>query len=193
MTRRLLLAFALVVLITIISLVIVVRLSTAQTVRTFMFRGGAEGVEELVDDLEDHYNVSGSWRGSEQIIRGFGAEHGGPGMGMGPGRGQNAVEMMGQHVRLVDRDGNVVLDNQDRHAGGHIEEGELEYAIPLEVGGQEVGYLLADGGMLFTSENERALLTRLNGAAFTAAVIAGGSPVVSAGSTSASAGRRYGE
>ncbi len=174
MTRRLLLAFALVVLITIISLVIVVRLSTAQTVRTFMFRGGAEGVEELVDDLEDHYNVSGSWRGSEQIIRGFGAEHGGPGMGMGPGRGQNAVEMMGQHVRLVDRDGNVVLDNQDRHAGGHIEEGELEYAIPLEVGGQEVGYLLADGGMLFTSENERALLTRLNGAAFTAAVIAGG-------------------
>ncbi len=175
MTRRLLLAFSFVALITIISLVIVVRLSTAETIRTFMFRGGMEGVESLVDELEDHYTVSGSWQGSEQFFRGSpGEEHGGPGTGMRPGMGMGGNQMMGQHVRLVDRDGRVIHDNQDREPEEHVEEGELEYAIPLEVDGQQVGYLITEGSMFFTSENEQALLTRLNRAAFTAAVIAGG-------------------
>ncbi len=174
MTRRLLLAFAIVVLITIISLVIVMRLSTAQTVRTFMFRGGMAGVESLVEELEDHYHDSGSWNGSESVFQSSpGPGQGGPGFGMGPGMGMKRDEMMSQRIRLVDRDGNVVLDNRDRNAHGHVEDDELEYAIPLEVNGQEVGYLIAEDGLLFTTENEQALLTRLNQAAFTAAVIAG--------------------
>ncbi len=174
MTRRLLFAFAIVVLITIISLVIVVRFSTAQTVRTFMFRGGMAGVESLVDELEDFYNDSGSWNGSENIFQNSpGPGQGRPGFGMGPGMGMKNDEMMNQRIRLVDRDGNVVLDTRDRNAHGRVEDDELEYAIPLEVNGQDVGYLLAEDGMLFTTENEQALLTRLNQAAFTAAVIAG--------------------
>ncbi|MBC8505829.1 MAG: HAMP domain-containing protein [Anaerolineales bacterium] len=175
MTRRLLLAFSFVVLITIVSLVVIVRLNTAQTVRTFMFRGGMAGVESLVSELEEHYTESGSWHGSDQVFRGApGPGQGGPGSGMKPGMGMRNEEMMGQHIRLVDLDGNVVLDNLDDEGFGHVEEGELEYAIPLEVAGQEVGYLLAEGGQLFTTENEQALLSRLNRAAFTAAVIAGG-------------------
>jgi len=180
MTRRLLLSFALVVLITIISLVLIVRLNTAQTVRTFMFRGGLAGVESLVSDLEGYYQQYGSWLGSEDLFRvGPGAGFGGTRMGMESGKGMNDEEMMGQHLRLVDVDGNVIVDNKARHSTGHIiEEGELEYAIPLEVDGQKVGYLLAEGGMIFTSENEQALLSRLNSAAFTAALIAGGVSLV---------------
>ncbi len=179
MTRRLIFAFALVVLITIISIVILVRLNTAQTVRTFMFRGGIAGVESLVGELEDHYHKAGSWQGSDDILRGLqGPGFGGPGMGMRPGKGVDTNQMMGQHLRLVDEDGFVILDNQESDAIERISDDELEYAIPLEVDGQEVGYLLTEGGMYFTSENEQALLSRLNRAAFTAALIAGGVSLV---------------
>jgi len=174
MTRRLILSFALVVLITIVSLMFIARLNMAQTVRTFMFRGGMAGVENLVGELESYYNESRSWHGSESIFSAaMGADSIGPWMGMRSGKGMNPGDMMGQHLRLIDVDGTVVVDNQDNHPAGHIEEGDLDHAIALEVDGQKVGYLLADGGMLFTSENEQALLKRLNSAAFTAALIAG--------------------
>ncbi len=177
MTRRLILAFAFVVLVTIVSLVVVVRLNTAQTVRTFMFRGGMVGVEGLVSDLEDHYKDSGSWHDSEAVFRrGPGMRLGG--FGMGPGMERNPQEKWGQHLRLVDLDGTVILDNEDSHPAEHIEAEELQHAVPLEVDGQEVGYLLTEGGMVFSSENEQALLARLNSAALTAALVAGGVSLV---------------
>ena len=179
MTRRLILAFAFVVLIATVSLVLIVRLNTAETVRTFMFRGGMAGVESLVSALEDHYREFGSWLGSEAVFReASGVGPGGTGMGMGPGKDMNAEETIGQHLRLVDVDGTVILDNKTRHSAEHIEAGELEFAIPLEVDGQEVGYLLTEGGMVFTPDTEQALLNRLNSAAITAAMIAGGVSLV---------------
>ena len=179
MTRRLILAFAFVVLIATTSLVLIVRLNTAQTVRTFMFRGGMAGVESLVASLEDYYHQHGSWLGSGSVFRGsLGMGSGGPGMGNRSGGGMNADEMMGQHLRLADADGNVLFDNQNQHPAKHIGEDELEYAVPLEVDGQKVGYLLTEGGMVFSSANEQALLNKLNSAAITAAMIAGGVALV---------------
>ncbi|MBM3143505.1 MAG: HAMP domain-containing protein [Chloroflexi bacterium] len=179
MRLRLILSFSLIVLITIVSLVIIVRSNTARTVRAYMFRGGMAGVESLVSELEEYYRENRTWQGSETLFHDrIGVGTGGPGMGMRSGWGMNADEMMGQHLLLADVDGAVILDTQESYPTGQMEQGEWENAIPLEVDGRKVGYLLAEGGIPFTRENEQALLARLDRAALSAVLIAGGVSLV---------------
>lgn len=172
MRIRLILSFTLVVLITIVSLVVIVRLSQAQTVRAFMFRGGVAGVDNLVAELEDHYRQRGDWDGAADLFEmGPGMGPGRAGMGMGPRKEMN--EMMTQHLRLVDLDGMVIMDNKNPSFGSRVSADELAYAIPLEVDGQDVGYLLPEARLVFTQDNEIRLLAQLNRAAFWSALIAG--------------------
>jgi len=180
MRLRLILSFTLVVLITIASLVVFIRQGTAETVRTFMFRGGVTGVEDLVAELEDYYLQNGSWQGSEVLfasLRSTGAP-GRQGMGAGPGAGANSQESAGKHLRLLDADGTVIFDNKTRHPSETIDQQTLGLAIPLQVDGQTVGYLLSEGNPAFTSDQEQQLLSRLNRAALTAAAVAGGASLL---------------
>jgi hypothetical protein len=63
MRLRIFLAFALVVLVSILSVVTLVRLTTQREVTTFMFRGGLSGSTELVNALEAYYKENQSWQG----------------------------------------------------------------------------------------------------------------------------------
>lgn len=180
MRLRLIISFTLVVLITIASLIVIVRLNTAQTVRSFMFRGGVAGVENLVEELEDHYHEKGSWQEVNEV---FHAGHGmmGPGrigMNMGSGKNNNSPDMIGQHLRLVDTSGNIVFDNHGNNPGEHLDDDELTYAIALSVDGQDVGYLIPESNLQFTLDNEQELLSRLNRSAFFAALIAGSAALI---------------
>lgn len=175
MRIRLILSFVLVVLITIVSLVIIVRWSQAVTVRSFMFRGGVAGVENLVSELEDHYRQYGAWDGADYLFDpGRGMGPGRVGMDMGPRKSSEMNDLMSQHLRLVDTDGTLIMDNHNNKHGSQVSEDELAYAIPLEVDEQEIGYLLPEARMVFTQANESQLLTQLNRAAFWSALIAGG-------------------
>jgi signal transduction histidine kinase len=89
---------------------------------------------------------------------------------MMPGMGA----MMGQRLRLADASGNILLDSGDQNPTGKLSNAERNSALPVEVDGQVVGILLAEGGVGANQVAERFLLNRLSTAAITAGLIAGG-------------------
>ena len=72
MRWRLFISFILVALVSILSLLILVRQGALQEVRTYMFRGGMVGLECIVSELESHYQSKQSWSGAEQLMMGMG-------------------------------------------------------------------------------------------------------------------------
>jgi len=172
MRLRLILSFALVVIIAVVSFAIIVRVNTAQAVRNFMFRGGTAGVETVVSALERYHQRRGSWQGIEQNFEAFLENRSGPSFGMR--RGRNPMNgPINQRLRLFDTDGELLLDTAGADSGGRANSETLEQAIPLEVENQVVGYLLTERRFQFTPTHERTLLTRLNRSALAAAIIAG--------------------
>lgn len=161
MRLRLILSFLLIAIISVGSVVLIARLTTAQQVRAYMFRGGMVGVEALVNSLEDYYRIHRSWEGVEEVLSevhpGQGRRAGNPMSGQGMMAG-----MMNQRLRLVDADGNLVADTLNPNPSGQLSPEDLIYAIPLQVSKHTVGYLITEGGMVFSPGDEANLLSRLN-------------------------------
>jgi len=168
MRWRLFVSFILVALVSILSLLILVRQGAIQEVRTYMFRGGVVGLEGIVSELEDHYQKNRTWSGGDQIISGTGQGNRRGNQGNMPGLGG----MMGQSLLLTDEQGNIVADSRNPNASGRIDQSELLQGIPLQVNGATVGHLVHEGGMVFTSGDETELLSRLTRSAYIAAGIA---------------------
>ena len=165
MRLRLIASFAIVVLVSIASVVLIARRSAANEVRAFMFRGGMTGVEELATTLEDYYAIESSWQGVAGVLDTAASEwRRGRGMGMGG--------MMNQRLRVADAQGNVVADTQASPTGRLTQE-ELARSLTLRVRGRQVGYLLPEGGMAFSRGDETRLVSRINRAALIAGLIAG--------------------
>jgi signal transduction histidine kinase len=178
MRLRLFAAFAIIVLVAVISLVIIARQGAASAVRTFMFRGSMIGVDELASSLEDYYATNGSWLGIEAASLWPNAARGqAQGHGMQTGQGM-AASMMGQRIRLAEADGYLVADTASPGLNGTISttrlsSSEKENATPLEVDNLLVGYLLPEGGMRFNQGDETFLVSRISNAALIAGLIAG--------------------
>ena len=175
MRTRIFLAFALIVLVSVASFVLIARWSTAGEVRRFMFRGGMNGIERVATTLEDYYRARDSWDGVAELfntsIHGAGRGPGGPG---GPGM---MAGVMNQRLLLSGPSGDVIVDtgsNSGSPAISHLSQSDLEGAIPLNVNGKTVGFLLAEGTARFNTLDEITLLSRLNHVALIAGLIAGG-------------------
>jgi signal transduction histidine kinase len=166
MRLRLMLSFILIVLVSVTSVVLIARYGVVKEVRTFMLYGGMTDAPELVSALEDHYRQYGAWNGVENILT---SGHG-RGMGMG-GQGRG---MMSQRLQLADTSYTVVADTAATSVGERLAEAEISSAIPIQIDGKTVGYLLTEGGMGFYGGAGRSLLDRMNRAAFIAGLVAGG-------------------
>jgi signal transduction histidine kinase len=171
MRLRLIISFAIVVLVSIATVVLIARQGAANEVRAFMFRGGMAGAEDLVSALEAFYASQGSWQDVGDLLgsMGGGAGHG-PGMGGQHGMGG----MMGQRLRLADAQGKIAADTDLQGSAGVLNQTELERAIVLQVDGKTVGYLLPEGGMAFSPGDETRLVSRITHAALIAGLVAGG-------------------
>jgi two-component system sensor histidine kinase BaeS len=173
MRLRLMLSFALIVVVSVAAVVLIVRQGAAAEVRTFMFRGGASGNSGLVTALEAYYQEHQSWQGVDSLFTNMPGRRGGAGGGPGgPGA------MMNQQMRLADASGNLVYDTTNPNATGSLSQEQIAIAIPLESGGRTVGYLLPQGAATFTAGEERALVSRLSQAAITAGLIGAGLSLV---------------
>ncbi len=175
MRLRLLLAFILVILVSLLGVAFFMHQETAQEVYTFIYRGGIYEAEDLVTELEDHYQASGSWENVESLfpppVMGYGQ---GEGKGRGLGPGSRSSSNAGGNLFLYDAGGNLVFDPHNLGAEGSLEGEEFLSAIPLVVDGETVGYLLPPGGYVFGQNVEAELLGQLNQALLSAALIAGG-------------------
>ena len=170
MRLRLFISFILVAIISILSFLILVRQGAIQEVRTYMFRGGMAGIENIVTALEDHYQQNQSWAGADQLIRTAGPGQGNRRGSQGNPAGMGA--MMGQSLLLVDVQGQVLADSRNSNPAGILDRSQLEQAIPLQVDGETIGYLVHEGGNVFTTGDETELVSRLSRAAYIAAGIA---------------------
>jgi two-component system, OmpR family, sensor histidine kinase BaeS len=169
MRLRLFLSFVLIVLVSILTMALAVRLSAQSEVRAWMFRGGMRGIDTLASDLEDYYRINGSWQGVESL---FSLPAHGSGMGRGMGQGMNA--MMSQRLRLADAQGKLVVDTGVSQPAGSLSQDEMENAVALQGGGRTIGYLLPEGGVALGPGVQVGLLSRLSRAAWIAALLAGG-------------------
>jgi two-component system, OmpR family, sensor histidine kinase BaeS len=169
MRIRLIIAFALIVLVSVGSVVLLSGRGAASEVRSFMFRGGIVGVDDLVVSLEKYYQANLSWEGAESLV-----ELSAHMQRSGHGARRMMPWMMEQRLRLADASGSVLVDTSSPENLGYLTQSELAYAIPLVVNRETVGYLLPEGGMFFTRDQESDLLVRLNRAALIAGLIAGG-------------------
>jgi signal transduction histidine kinase len=175
MRLRLLLAFILVILVSLLGVAFFMHRETAQEVYTFIYRGGIYEAEDLVTELEDHYQASGSWENVASLFPPPGTGYGqGEGKGRGLGPGSRSSSDAGGNLFLYDAGGNLVFDPHNLGAEGSLEDEEFLSAIPLVVDGETVGYLLPPGGYVFGQNVEAELLGQLNQALLSAALIAGG-------------------
>lgn len=171
MRLRLLLSFALVVLVTIVAVVFFARQNTVQEVNTYMLRGGMTGGEDLVSLLENYYANTGSWQGVDQLL----FQH-----GQGVGSGANGMMgMMSQRLRVLDVGGFVVADSQSAQVGERVTQPDFQNAVQLNgPDGKIVGYLLAEGGV---PGSQQPLIRRLNDASIKAGLLAGAIAIILAG------------
>ncbi|MEA3439176.1 MAG: ATP-binding protein [Chloroflexota bacterium] len=166
MRIRLILSFVIVVIISITVVVLVARQSTENEVRAFINHGGSVDADRLMDTLQDYYAGNDSWIGVEQILQSGGGQK-----GKGQG-GQSSIT--GQQFRLADEEGNIIYDSTGSNPDGRLSRSEREEAVPITVNDNAIGFLLTEGGGAYNRSEERNLISRLNNAAVTAALIAGG-------------------
>jgi two-component system OmpR family sensor kinase/two-component system sensor histidine kinase BaeS len=180
MRLRLFLAFALIVLVSVVSVALIARQSAAREVRSFMFGGGMANLEQLASQLAAYYEQNDSWEGIELLLQpGMHGSGMGPMMQRTPNAPDSAWQSMGmgagmasQRLQLADAEGRVVADTAAVPVG-QFTSVEMELAMPVQVDGETVGYLLAQGGVGYTASDEQFLLNRLNRAALLAGLIAG--------------------
>lgn len=170
MRVKLFLSFLLIILVSVAGVAWIVQQGTAREVRAFMFGSGMGVLTELQASLQDYYAANGSWTGVESLL-GASQTHG---RGMGQGQGG----MMNQRFWVADAQGVVIADSTGTATGTELTASELETATVLEVAGETVGYLVAQGGLNYTQGDETFLLTRLNQAALIAGAVAGGLALV---------------
>jgi two-component system sensor histidine kinase BaeS len=166
---KLILSFLLIILVAVAGLALIVQTGTAREVRAFMFGSRMADVQGLKAELEDFYATTGSWQSIDTLLTTSGHMDG---MRRGPGG------MMNQRLQVTDAQGTIVADSSAAAIGATMNYSERSAAIPLQVNGQTVGYLAAQGGMGFAPGDEAFLLKRLNRAAMVAGLAAGGLALV---------------
>jgi two-component system OmpR family sensor kinase len=173
---RLTLAFVLVTLVGVSTVALLANLSASNQFRRYLIHSEMMGWgspsallrTSLADTLAAYYERQGSWDGVEGV---FGSESGPMqhGWGMGP------MHQGGMSTLLADGKGLVVYDSQNQQIGETLSRSKQKLAIPIQVGGQTVGFLLAvsPGGMQLQPQ-EQSYLDQVNQALLLAGALAGG-------------------
>jgi two-component system sensor histidine kinase BaeS len=129
---------------------------TVRNFQSFVSRSRATETEELVDALTIYYEVWGSWEGLHTLVV---ARPGHMGQGMGP---VMAPGMTGSwQFQVADRNGVVVAASRVDQIGAQLSAAQLRDGVPIEVDGQDVGYLLPGASVTSLREPEQAFLQRL--------------------------------
>ena len=92
--------------------------------------------QALVTNLTRYYQATGSWRGLEAALRSQ-QDDGSPFRGPNP-----RMEMLRSLFVITDADGVVIFGGRPGLAGRRLSNRELNSGVPLEVGGETIGWLV---------------------------------------------------
>jgi len=163
---KFMLAFALVIAAALLVVGFYANQAAAREVRGFVMRGGYSPQQQLASQLALYYALRGSWDGADQVVG-----------TLAPGQGRGARLGMMQHLRwtLADPEGRVLLSGQ-RPAGDTLGPDDLQFASPIEVQGERVGYVLLEDPA--TAALGADLVARVNRAIWLGALVAGAVAIV---------------
>ena len=170
MRARILLAFALVITVTLIAVAFFAQQAATREVRTFIGRGGAMGAENLVSALENYYATNGSWNGAGTLFNSRGR-----GQGMGPGNpNSSGIVNAFSNLRLAALDGTIIYSSNEAEINTKASSDQISNGIDLVVKDTIVGYLLPESGSSFQNQQlEDAIIAQVRQASIKAAWIAG--------------------
>ncbi|HPH97696.1 MAG TPA: ATP-binding protein [Anaerolineaceae bacterium] len=168
MKLRMLLAFALVILVSLLSVIFFAWQTAGNEVRAYMFQGQMIDAGALKASLETFYQQNQSWEDVDALLAPY-ISNGSQGRGHGQGAGGGSSRRM----RVADAQGSVVGDTRMKSEGQltEVEKGSAEQLKDAD--GKVIGYLLVDGGPVFQAGDEVPLINRLNTAALQAGAVAG--------------------
>ena len=168
---RLTLAFVLVTLVGVSTVAVLANRSAISQFRRYLARRemigwgtpSTELTASLVSDLTAYYERQGSWGGVEVVFE-----------DSRRAQGQGQMREGGPSTLLADGQGLVVYDSQGRYVGETINRSEQELAVPIQAGGQTVGFLAAiPPGWEQLQPQEQSFLDQVNRALLLAGVLAG--------------------
>ena len=166
MRLRLFISFVIVVLISVLSVVVLLRGSAANEVRAFMLHGAVVESEQLVSDIAEYYQQTGTLIGAADALNL-------PNRGQARGRGNLGVGMgINQNLILADQNGDILYSSTPIDNVASLSALQLRNAFPIQQDGKNVGYILIEGSSNYSSNDEAFLLNRINQAALIAGVIA---------------------
>jgi two-component system sensor histidine kinase BaeS len=147
------------VLVTLLGVGLAVLVPSAVTVRnfqSFVSRSRATETQELVDALTIYYEVWGSWEDLHTLVM---ARPGHMGQGMGPVMDPGMPGAW--QFQVADENGVVVAASREEQIGTQLSASQLHDGVPIEVNGQDVGYLLPGTTVSMLREPEQTFLVRL--------------------------------
>ena len=167
MRKQLMLAFILLIVITLTGVALYARANATIQIHQFLGRGGAQGTADLVEELEIYYAEHG-WDGVELVMN-----SGGPGRGAGSQSGRN--------IRLADPEGNLLYAPSGPLTSEPVSSEALSNGTPLLADSSIVGYLLTAQDSAITGiDFENSLIKLLDQALLRAAVLSGAAGILMA-------------
>jgi two-component system, OmpR family, sensor kinase len=157
---RLSIAFVCVALISALAVAVLATSVASNQFQQYVARRDSLAQTGVLEDLATYYETNGTWAGVEPVLA--------PLAGRGQGRGRPPL-------LLADATGNIVYDERNQRVGTTLSQDERNSALPVELNGATVGYLLlgAQGrGALAT--NEQDFLNQLQNTLLIAALVAAG-------------------
>ncbi len=148
---KLILAFSIVVIVAVLGIILFANLDSERQVSSFVARGGQYGLTKLVEDLETHYEVNGSWEGVDGLISSSNFR-----------AGRNSQRGNNSGLQLLDVNRAVVWGSKSETIGTIVEQGDLVDAIQLfNSRNKLIGYLLVDASYTVQVEDITPFVKRL--------------------------------
>ncbi len=157
---RLSIAFVFVAVISALAVAVLATSVASNQFQQYVARRDALSQSGLLESLSAYYAATGNWNGVEQVFAQYG--------GRGQGRGRPPL-------LLAEASGTIIYDERNQRVGAALSNSEHSSALPVDLNGVTVGYLLlgAQGrGTLATSEQD--FLDQLQHTLLIAALVAAG-------------------
>ncbi|HRT91469.1 MAG TPA: ATP-binding protein [Anaerolineaceae bacterium] len=155
--QKMILAFSVVVIVSIGGVVIFANLDSQRQVNRYLTRGGQYGVMELVEALEDYYEYKGTWSMVGEVADAYSQRH-----------GRKNAHGKASELTLTDQNHFIVWSNAGQVKGEKLTGEMTSRSLEIHSGGQTVGYLVVENGVLQTPDDIAPFVNRLRRAIFLA-------------------------
>jgi two-component system OmpR family sensor kinase/two-component system sensor histidine kinase BaeS len=160
---RLTLALVTITLVSVVIVAVLANVTATAQFAQFASRQDAIRQNELIETLAEHYQANGNWKGVDEIL-----EASKPPLPNNRARPPRPGGLRGPTTFLLaDADGRIVVDDQRRRVGTMLPSNERGVALPIQIQGNTVGYLVAnspeqelllEARQLFLSQLQRNLV-----------------------------------